>query len=329
MRRLFAACLLVLPAAARGATDPLPYLPPDTDALLTIEVRKVADSELGKKIGADLLKELLGISKPAAAAVKATGLDPMRDFDFITVGMHIDGTNVPRLFALLEGKFDRKKIEDNVAAYMKEHPTHLTAINVNDKSAYKVNGGKPTDTMHAAIIDETKIVVAPTEQDLAGAFEAAAGKRKPAVSKEVSTFLSTVKATTPIYVRAWVKGKFKDVNLPNEKLKAAVQGVDWATLGILVTKDVSLTMVLNAPDEASAQKLSDLVGPVVGLVALQVRAAAEDQPELKPVADLLKATKVGPSGRMVIAYGVVKGEEIEKALQAPASKPPATPPKKK
>jgi hypothetical protein len=329
MRRLFAACLLVLPAAARGATDPLPYLPADTDALLTIEARKVAESELGKKFGADLLKELLGISKPATAAVNATGLDPMRDIDFITVGLHINGTNVPKPFALLEGKFDRKKIEDSVAAYMKEHPTHITAITVAEKPAYRVNGGKPTDAMYAAIIDETKIVVAPTEQDLAGAFEAAAGKRKPVASKEVLAFLGAVKPTTPIYVRAWVKGKFKDVNLPNEKLKAAVQGVDWATLGILVTKDVSLTVVLNAPDDASAQKLSDLVGPVVGLVALQVRAAAEDQPELKPVADLLKATKVGASGRMVIAYGVVKGEEIEKALQTPAPKPPATTPKKK
>jgi hypothetical protein len=324
MCRLLAVCLVALPVAARAATDPLPYLPADTDAVATIEPRKVAESELGKKIGGDVLKELLEASKPAAAAVKATGLDPMRDFEFVTVGMHINGLNVPKPFALLEGKFDRKKIEDSVAAYMKEHPKDVEAVTVADKPAYRVAGSKAGEAIYAAIIDETKIVVAPTSDDLTGAFAAAAGKRKPVVSKDVVTFLRGVTPTTPIFVRAWVKGKFKDVNLPGDKLKAAVQGVDWMTLGILVNKDVSLTVVMNAPDEASAQKLSDLVGPLVGVIALQIRAAAEDQPELKPISDLLKATKVGPSGKMVIAYGVIKGEEIEKALNPPpaAKKPP-------
>src|SRR3954467_7591537 len=110
MRRLLATCLLALPAAARGA-DPVPYLPAGTDAVLTVQARQVIESDLGKKVGADLLKELLEVVKPAAAAVKATGLDPMRDFDVVTVGMDLKNTSPPRPFALFEGKFDRSKVE--------------------------------------------------------------------------------------------------------------------------------------------------------------------------------------------------------------------------
>ena len=75
-----------------------------------------------------------------------------------------------------------------------------------------------------------------------------------------------------------------------------------------------MTAILNTPEEASAQKLSDLLGAVVGLVRLQIMAAAEDQPELRPVAELLRATRVAPNGKTVVAHGVVKGDAIEKAI---------------
>jgi hypothetical protein len=327
MRRLFAVCLLALPAAARGA-DPIPYLPAETDAVLTVQARQVVESDLGKRVGADLLKELLEVVKPAAAAVRATGLDPMRDFDVVTVGMDLRHTSPPKPFALFEGKFDRAKVEANVAAYMKDHPDKVEAVKVGDRPAYKVTGSKPAETMFAAILDDTKLVVAPTENDLAGAFTAAAGGRKPVISKELSQLLTTARPTAPIFLRAWVKGRFDNLNLPNEKLKAAVQGVDWATVAIGVTRDVTLTATFNTPDPAAAQKLSDLLSGVVGLVRLQIMAAAEDQPELRPVSDLLKATKVGPSGRTVVAQGMVKGEAIERALATPPAAKTPEPPKK-
>jgi hypothetical protein len=87
-----------------------------------------------------------------------------------------------------------------------------------------------------------------------------------------------------------------------------------------------MTVTINTPDEAAARQLSDLLGGVVALVKIQIRAAAEDQPELWPVADLLRSTKVGPSGRTVVAAGSVKGDAIEKALNPPPPAPKDTPP---
>ena len=326
MRRLpFAACLLAL-AVPIQAADPIPFLPAETDAVLTIDARKVAGSELGKKVGTDLIRELVEAYKPAAAALRATGLDPMKDFDVITVGMDLDQTNPPRPFALFEGKFDSKKVETTVATYMKDHK-ELTAVTVGGKSAYKFTGNRPADTMFAAVLDDTKLVVAPSETDLAGAFEAAAGTRKPVISKELAWVLGA-RTPAPIFLRAWVKGKFDHINLSNDKLQAAVRGVDWATLSVAVTKDVAMTGILNTADEASAQKLSDLLGAAVGLVRLQVLAAAEDQPEMRPISDLLKATRVAPNGKTVVIQGMVKGEAIERALRPPPAKAPAVAPKK-
>jgi hypothetical protein len=331
-RLLLLALLLAVPVSANAA-DPAPFLPAETDAVLTIQARRVAESELGRKLGADLLKEALRASKPAAEAVRATGLDPLKDFDLITVGVDLDQSGSNKPFALFEGKFDAKKVEASIAAYMKDHPDKMHAATIAGKGAYKLPGGKPEATMYAALIDDTRLVVAATEKDLTGAFAAAAGGRKPVISREMAGLLSATRSPAPIFVRAWVKGRFDDVKLPNEQLRARLQGVDWMTAAVGVNKDVALTVTINTPDEAAARQLSDLLGGVVALVTLQMRAAAEDQPELWPVADLLRSTRVGPSGKHVVAAGSVKGEAIEKALNPPppptAKEAPKAAPKKK
>src|SRR5215213_8242271 len=163
--------LPALPVATQAA-DPAAYLPAETDAVLTIQARRVAESELGLKLGADLMKEALRASKPAADAVQATGLDPLRDFDLITVGVDLDQSGTYKPFALFEGKFDARKVEASVSAYMKDHPDKVQAVTVGGKAAYKLPGRKPEEAMYAAVLDDTKLVVAPTERDLTGAFAA-------------------------------------------------------------------------------------------------------------------------------------------------------------
>lgn len=328
MHRLLIAVLLVLPAAAFGATDPVPYLPAETDIVMTVQVRQVVESELGQKYGRKLLKELLESSKQATVAVQATGLDPVRDLDVVTIGIGIDKNQPTRPFALLEGKFDRPAIDKNIAAFDKERPGILTAVTVAGKPAYRVAGSKPTDTMFAAFVDDTRLVVAATEKDLAGAFAAAAGGRTPVVSKGLAGLLRGVKPTAAVFVWGWVKGKFADLNLPNDKLKTAIQGVDWAAAAIQITRDVAVTATVNTPDAAAAQRLADLLNGVVGLVRLQMLAAAEDQPELRPVSDLLRATKVVPNGRTVVIHGTVKGASIDKAMATPPVPKKAGPKKK-
>jgi hypothetical protein len=320
MRRLSIVTVFLTLTGFASAADVTVYLPAETDVVVTIQVRQVAESELGKKVGAELLKELLGAVKQAAAAVEASGLDLLKDFEVITVGIDIDHLDPPKPFALFEGKFDAKKVEASMVKYAKDHQERLSAITVGGRAAYKLPGNKSNETMYAAILDDTKLVVAGTEDDLTGAFRAATGDRKPVISKELAGLVATAKSTAPIFARAWLKGKLNELKVPNEKLQAQVQKVDWATAAITVNKDVAITLTVNAQDEMGAKLLSDLLGATVGLIRLQLAAASEDQPELGPIRDLLRATKVAPVGKTVVATGSVKGEAIEKALHPPEAK---------
>lgn len=319
MRYPLLAALLLVPSLAKSA-DVTAYLPAETDLVVTVQVRQITESDLGKSIGKDLMKELLGSSKQATAAVEATGLDPMKDFELVTMGMDLDKTDNPKPFALLEGKWDTKKVEAAIATYAKANPTKLEIIRISEKPAYKLPGSKPGDAMYGALIDDKRMVIAGTEADVAGAFSAASGDRKPVITKELASLLATAKSTAPIFGRAWVKGKLGDLKLPNEKLQAQIRNVDWATAAITITKDVSLLVTINTPDEKTAQLVSDLLGAAIGLIRLQLLAAVEDQPELKPLSDLLRATKTAPYGKTVIAAGTVKGASIEKALKGAKKK---------
>ena len=75
------------------------------------------------------------------------------------------------------------------------------------------------------------------------------------------------------------------------------------------------------PDAAAAKQLGDLLGGAVLLLKLQAVAAAEDQPEMRPVVELLRSVRVNPKERTVVITGSVKGTEIEKALNPPPVSP--------
>jgi hypothetical protein len=321
-RFLLAALALAAPTAAFA--DAIPFLPAGTDAVLVVQSRKVSETDLMKKVGGDLLKTAFRASRQAQVAVEASGLDPFKDFDRVTIGIDLDEKETPKPFALLEGKFDPKAVDGSVLAYAKENPGKVEAITVGGRAAYKVPGGKPTETMYTAVLDETKLVIAPTEKDLEGAFAAAAGPRSPVIGRELATLLANAKPTAPIFLWAYVKGKFKDVDLGEPKLNARVQGVDWITGAVAVSKDVAITVTANTTDAAAAKQLSDLAGASIGFLKLTLTAAADEQPQLKPVLALIRSARVSPSGKLIVATGSVKGDVIQKAFD-----PTAAPKKKK
>lgn len=316
-------CLVMLlsVASAGRCVDPIPFLPAETDVVITIQSKQVAGSELLKNVGADLMKILLKASPQASDAVEASGVDLLKDFDRVVIGLDAQKTNPFKPFALMEGRFDTKKVTEAVEAYIAKHPGQVTPIKVADKPAYQVKGRADNEVMFTAVISDSLMVLAPTEKALAGAFEAAAGGRKPVISKELAGVIATTKSTAPVFVQAWVKGRFASINLPNEQLKQRLQGVDWVTASANVTKDVTLNAVINTPDAAAAKQLGDLLGGAVLLLKLQAVAAAEDQPEMRPVVELLRSVRVNPKERTVVITGSVKGTEIEKALNPPPVSP--------
>ena len=213
-----------LPVAAQAA-DPAAYLPAETDAVLTIQARHVVrvrpgQEARGRPAQGTARGQQAGRRRPSGPR----GSIRSSDFDVVTVGLDLRTTGPPKPFALFEGKFDAKKVEANVAAYMKEHPDQVRPVTVGGKAAYKVAGAKPAETMYAAVLDDTKLVVAPTEKDLAGAFAAAAGGGSRSSRRSWPACWRRPEPTAPIFLRAWVKGRFNNLNLPTRSSRRPSRG---------------------------------------------------------------------------------------------------------
>jgi hypothetical protein len=308
--------LSVQPLKAQVGADVLAYLPAETDVIAVFKSKEIAQTELIKKVGGDLLKDLLKASRQASDAITASGLDPMKDFDAITIAIDLDQPGNPKPFAVFEGKYDIAKVTASIAEFMKKNPNQVEAVSVAGLAAYRVKGPDAKQDMYTALIDGSRIVVAPTQKNLEDAFDAAAGKRKSAISKDLANLMATAKTTAPIGVWGWVKGKLGDLNLPNAQLRERVKGIDWMSASVEIGKDLKINVGISTPNAEAAKQIADLLGGMIVLFKLQVTALVEEQPELLPVLELVRTTKVAPNGRYVTGFATVKGETIEKAVKA-------------
>src|SRR5438132_11160972 len=80
---LLATALVVALAVPVRAADVDRYLPSDTEAVQTFNLRRLLDSSLVKKHGLDKLQELLKDNEDVQKVLSDLGLDPLKDVDSI------------------------------------------------------------------------------------------------------------------------------------------------------------------------------------------------------------------------------------------------------
>lgn len=294
------------------ALDTIPFLPPNTDVILIVDAKEVVASEAMKRIQPDLIKDLLKTVKKADTAIAASGLDPLKDFTRITVSLNLDDPSHPVPFAVIEGKFDPKKIQENIESYSKANPSVIEAIKVAGKPAYKLPSANPQETMYNAVLSDSLIVVSPSEKFLERAF-AALGGIKHALKPELAALLPALDTKFHITAIGLAKGKLKELNLGNEKTKQTLQAIDTISMNAMVGKDIDVEFRVYAPG-ADLNKLTELLGGVLGLARLQLIALVAEQRELYPLIELIKSMRGANDGKVIVYKGKMTGDAIEKGF---------------
>ncbi|MEZ6143153.1 MAG: hypothetical protein R3B84_21525 [Zavarzinella sp.] len=312
--RIFLLLVATFVANTTRGADIAPYLPADTDAVALVDVTTVVNSELGKQIGPQLIKDLIQSRKQVQYAIEAAGLDLFKDFSRSTVAMNVRTANSGKPFMLLEGKFTHKAVSDSIEKYAYQHTDRVSIVKQGGRTIYKLPGDKPEQTMFSAVIKDGLIVVGPTAEAVEVAFLASEGKATSKLTAEMNSLVGSLKPTAAITAVAWVRGQFANVEVPNEQLQARLQNVDWMSAAIAIDKDIHISLACNASDGAAAKQLSDLVGGMVALLRLQLSAAASEEPSLLPLVDLLRTVKATPGTNVVNVTGTMRGSVAAKAF---------------
>jgi hypothetical protein len=302
------------PSSSRAA-DVDAFLPKETDIVVSLNLRQMVDSPIGKKYAADLVKSMLSNNKQIQQTLNSLGLDPLTDFSRVTTGIGLDDLSNPKAVVVVEGKFDVKKINGLLDDLVKNEPAKFSVEKATGKTLYKIAAPDLPAPMYGAIVDANLMVFSPVKESVRAGFDAASGARKPEIKKEVVELLAKADRKASLFVAAYTKGKLDSVPLPGAEMKKLVEQIQSITAELKVEQDVQLELSVATTGNDEAKKMRELVAGGIDLMKIQIKVAVGQQPELQPLVDVVNTMTAIQKDKQVVVAGKLSGEGLEKMLK--------------
>ena len=287
-----------LPTGAGGA-DIAQYMPKDSTFLVTINVGKLAETDL-----LDVIKNMGG--NEAFAELEALGIDPAKDIKQFMVGVVVDRENPdndPGVYMALSGNFP--PAAKFVEAYKAEQ---------EDDPETRQEGGKTIYTMDEVdwCFLEGVVLLVPLESGDADIAKMLGGAQNSAMTNaDLLPLIKNVNAKATVWAVA---------SLPEELRKALAENADEAPF------DVSTLQTLTAAFDYDKNVALDVAlgftgeeGPkgFVEFWTAQVQPMAEAMGQQIPaIADLIGACEVKASGKTVTFKLKMAQEDFDTAIES-------------
>ncbi len=298
---LAALCL----AASAQAVEADKLTPADADVVVSLNVRKLLDSELFKKYGKDDAEKAL-LDDKAKKLLDAIGLNPLKDVDGILFTS--SGIDKPRRLLVVRGHFDVDKIKEAAEKYAKAHPDDLKITKKGDRTIYEGKGdGK--QPFYAHVQPDGKTLLASTDEDYL--LEAVKGLSS-GPSKELQSALDTIDGKADVWMAMVVTDEMRKVMESNPQGKELAPKLKALTGTVNVTGDVQTHFVIHTSDAKAAADVKKLLNQVKPILTL---AANSDEHVGPLVADLMDNLKITTDKTSVKVNLTVTGDLIEKAAK--------------
>lgn len=294
------------------------YLPPDTEVVISINVRQILSSELLKKAGLEQWKQMLKNAGPINDALQDLGFDPFKDLDRVTVATP-GGSEQDRGLIILRGNFDPAKIKAKVDNEIKTNADALKVHKVPDglggqSIIYETVIPDQKVPLFVAIASKDTILLSPGKDYVVDGLKKVAAKESAGLrNKDMHGLLEKMDDKQSLSLAALGSALAKSGNLP-DNAKDAIEKLDAVGGGVTATDEVKLEIALSTKSPEAAKEidktLSDGLNQAVGLVAL----FASQKKELAPAIDILKTVRCASKGKVVIIKAQVPADIIDKAL---------------
>jgi Protein of unknown function (DUF3352) len=312
--RWFAIGAVAIFLAAAGparAVDVEAFLPKESDAVVSINVRQLLDSDIIKKFALDIIKKGMKENQEAQRAFDALGLDPLKDFNRVTVGIGGEDATDAKAVIVVEGKFDPKKINDTAADFAQKKGQNIAVDKLDGKTIYKITGENQPNPLFAAVVDPNTIVLATTKEYLGRSFEAAQGNVKSELKKELADLVKKADPKATLFLVAATKGKLDKVPVPDPNVAKVLQDIESLTADLRVDKDIKLELVMGVKDDEIATALNGMVEEGLKQAQQFVPLIALQNPQLKPLGDMVNSIKTKAKGKSVVINALLPGDAIE------------------
>ncbi|MCE9530595.1 MAG: hypothetical protein K8T89_05620 [Planctomycetes bacterium] len=297
------------------AADLEKYLPKETDVVVSCNVRQALDSSIVKDHALALIKTTLTGSKDAQEVIKTLGLDPLTDFQRVSIGLNLDNVQSPSMLTIIEGKFDLRKIQEGIDEFIKQDPKKFGKEQVAGNTVYRI-AAMGRAAMYTSLVDSSIVVISSSKEPAAAAFDAFKGTRKPEIRKELADLLAKADSTSSLFMVAHTKGRLANLPFLDNEMKRLLDQIHTMTVAVRVERDVTLDLAIGAGTLDEAKKMHTLVAGGLEFGKLQVKVAVTQQPELQAIADLVNSMTAAQKDKTVVISGKVGGDAIGKLIKS-------------
>lgn len=314
---------LVASTTPAQAIDPK-LLPPDTEVVLSINLRALFDSELAKS-HQETVRQLRTMLESHLADADAQrymeklDFDLLRDLDSITVST--SGSKMPE-FILLQGKFHPEKIAAAAKEAIDEHPDHIKALKVEGQQAYEIRVDTNENPVYAGLVGKDKFIVTQTKDGFADAVGRIKSSEKAAptkLKKELRDVLDAAGRKQGISLVATGPALVKltdDAPVPNiEQLQGVLQGISALNLSLTLDKEVNFELVINSKDKMAADDMAKLAGVGLAGAKMLLKGRAEKDAKLVPALKIVETMRVKSQNNNFVLTGHITAEMLGKIIK--------------
>lgn len=309
LRHLASLALLTAFVGPAPAIPPDPLLSDDAEFALTINVRALAGSPFFRSYLQNFAREVLTQKEPLRTVWQALAIDPLADGDSLLLSAPASLSG-EKYVVVLRGRFNREKLQKAADAWAVNNPTTLQIDKVQGQMVYEFKVG--LTSLLACLLDEGTLVITRNRADLDEAIAKKAGKRKPAINKELEKLLSRIDGQATVGVAVVVSPALKKELATSPETEKLFAGLGNAHGSITLGDDCTMRLMIGARDAKTATELRQFAEAVKAILSL----AAMDSPKHAPVLTMLVGGLQITSGADGVTIGgKATKEQIEKAIQ--------------
>jgi|GEM_PF-6511086 len=299
--------LVLVPSAAK-AVDVDKLVPTDVETLASVQFKQILEAPILKKFGVDgLLRLAVESNDEAQKIIKATGIDPFRDLDSLTIGTSGNPEKGIKAIMILRGKFDPEKITKTVEEKAKENGTELKKIK---EGGYDIwTAAAQGQEVFIAFVEKNAIVASTIKEQVVTALKGGrsdefAGIMKSSLSKLTGKelFWSVTLITEEARKQMSAQEQFKDIG---ENLEAI-------TMSLGLTDVAKLTMTGYTKDDKTPGKIKALITDQ-GIPFAKLMSST-DPKNGKKVSTVLDALKISTKEKEIGISLSVSEDDIRKFI---------------
>jgi hypothetical protein len=307
-----------LTAGSSRAAEPDPLLPPDSDIVVSMNVRQALESDIVTKYALKSLQDKLQ-DKDAQKFLRDLGLDPLKDVERVVIGMSGKDETDFKYLVVVHGNFDPEKLYAAAEAQTRKDADHFALVKDGKDVMFKYtpDNGNP---MYGTVVDSKTVVLSGDKKGITTAL-AVPAKSKADLGREMNALVKGMDDKATLWVAALSSGRLDKVKLKgpaaNPGIQSQLANLQHATLVLRVEKDVNLNVGLGMKDEPSAEEAGKTVAELLQTVKGALPFLAANDPKLRPLVESSKTLKSEVKERSVVITGKLTDKAIGE-LVAPA-----------